>query len=454
MAKGNMLLGLSSGKVGDLVMYRSNGRQITRVRVRQVKNPKTNAQMLQRMVLATVGTAASKLKTIVNHSFEGVEYGARSLARFRSLNMNKLRAAAVNEFSGDGIQSANYNIRGFNYIVPNSYVVSRGSLNVSPYGIGQASNAQGNGMLLQTSVNIPSNFDSYEAFLAAFGLKPGDQLTIIEVRTLMGQQAVTYGDAVNTPAAVGLCRIVFNKNYTGAPGEFLIENGMNGFLFSPDVIDMSRSTPGIQRHLCVYPTRLNGSPAVQMSVRSDELFTLVAGAYIRSAEDGNGNWYRSNSEMVFNEITAAAADTYTSYGASASENIGSDYYLNNALTATSEDAVEPVPAPTVANIQSATGRLSSVTAQSATYTADAEGAASGDIELDALITFESNDTLTCDLQAGSAYDVTISFAKRGSTYYLNFSSQQGQTEQNPAVLQIKKGTVVVYSITIQFENVG
>lgn len=49
MSKGNMLLGYARGKVGSLVFSRRKGEQITRPRNFHPANPRTNAQMSQRM---------------------------------------------------------------------------------------------------------------------------------------------------------------------------------------------------------------------------------------------------------------------------------------------------------------------------------------------------------------------------------------------------------------------
>lgn len=92
MAKGNMLLGMARGKVGDLVFTRLYGEQITRPRVRKIANPKTEKQMIQRMIFATVTAAYHRFQTIANHAFEGIAYGARSQQKFMSLNLAKLRA--------------------------------------------------------------------------------------------------------------------------------------------------------------------------------------------------------------------------------------------------------------------------------------------------------------------------------------------------------------------------
>ena len=92
MSKGNMLLGMARGKVGDLVFTRRNGEQVTRPRVRVVNNPKTEGQQIQRMIFASVIWGYQKMKSVCDHSFEGVKYGADSQARFMSENLKRLRA--------------------------------------------------------------------------------------------------------------------------------------------------------------------------------------------------------------------------------------------------------------------------------------------------------------------------------------------------------------------------
>ena len=86
MAKGNMLQGMARGKVGDVVFSRLGGEQIARVRNRHPKNPRTNAQLYQRAIMATVMQAYSAGKVIFDHAFQGREIGAGIQRRFMALN--------------------------------------------------------------------------------------------------------------------------------------------------------------------------------------------------------------------------------------------------------------------------------------------------------------------------------------------------------------------------------
>ena len=91
MAKGNMFLGMSRGSVGDVTFYRGRGQQLARARNRAPKNPRSSGQIIQRMILATASKAYSRLKTICDHSFQGVSYGGESQSYFLKRAMEDIR---------------------------------------------------------------------------------------------------------------------------------------------------------------------------------------------------------------------------------------------------------------------------------------------------------------------------------------------------------------------------
>lgn len=97
MAKSKSFFGLRKGSTRDHTFYIQDGKQITRSRVEHVKNPRSRAQMVQRMVMTTAIAAYKCLKEICDHSWEGVEYGAKSFQRFMSLNTKILHAEVSNK---------------------------------------------------------------------------------------------------------------------------------------------------------------------------------------------------------------------------------------------------------------------------------------------------------------------------------------------------------------------
>lgn len=54
MAVGNMFMGTGSGKIGNMVLYRSGGEQRMRVYLESIKNPRSQTQMNQRVQLANL----------------------------------------------------------------------------------------------------------------------------------------------------------------------------------------------------------------------------------------------------------------------------------------------------------------------------------------------------------------------------------------------------------------
>lgn len=78
-----MFLGLASGKVGDIVFARSNGQQITRVRVIP-KNPRTGRQQAQRVRMAAVSALYRAAREVLRDSFtirQGFESSFNAFAR-------------------------------------------------------------------------------------------------------------------------------------------------------------------------------------------------------------------------------------------------------------------------------------------------------------------------------------------------------------------------------------
>lgn len=95
MAKGNLFLGMGRGSVGDVTFYRSNGQQVSRARNRRPSNPKSDAQIYQRAISATISQAYKAGKAIFDHAFEGRRVPSGNQQRFLSVNMRKLRAAIM-----------------------------------------------------------------------------------------------------------------------------------------------------------------------------------------------------------------------------------------------------------------------------------------------------------------------------------------------------------------------
>ena len=130
MAKGNLFQGMGRGKIGDVVFSRLNGQQVSRVRNRNPKNPRSNAQLYQRAIMATIMQAYSAGKKIFDHSFQGVSVGAANMAVFMRENLKILRQQLAYEFNNRGLaedMKANCVWPGANQPVANAYLISKGT---------------------------------------------------------------------------------------------------------------------------------------------------------------------------------------------------------------------------------------------------------------------------------------------------------------------------------------
>ena len=87
MAKSSSFFGLRRGSTKSLTFQIVDGKQVTKDRVTNVKNPRTYAQAAQRSKMAAVADAERALSTICDHSFESVPYGPASRREFMSLNL-------------------------------------------------------------------------------------------------------------------------------------------------------------------------------------------------------------------------------------------------------------------------------------------------------------------------------------------------------------------------------
>lgn len=130
MAKGNMFLGMARGKVGDVVFYRADGQQLSRVRNRNPRNPRSNAQLFQRAIMATIVQAYTAGKAIFDHSFQGYSVGAQNQREFLKRNAKLLRetvAADINTPITTNQQKGRVVAPGVSSPVPFAYEISSGT---------------------------------------------------------------------------------------------------------------------------------------------------------------------------------------------------------------------------------------------------------------------------------------------------------------------------------------
>lgn len=335
MATGNLLLGYGRRSIGDVTFYRSGGQQRSRARNRNPRNPRSEKQSIQRMVLATAAKMAAAYTPIVNHSWEGVAVGQPSVQHFRSLAMNTLRTAAAKIINDPSERTpfGQYAIKGAPIV---GYVegirISSGSLGIN--GI----IARGTDTIRYTlgealSTSAITTQEQYVAELRKMSLQPGDQMTFVVQSINPNLVVATFSmDGETTPnyaERVQFCRVVFvpelPENFSGT----VIENGA----FNPALIQESE---GMLPSVAAAGTAPEAFLDFGFTSALDVDYVIESAGIIRSQKQLNGSYKYSNTYMMdFGALDENNADiAFMSYMDGVGEiNVGDVLYLQHAVAA-------------------------------------------------------------------------------------------------------------------------
>ena len=164
--KGNPILGTGSGSIGDVTIMRRNGSQVTRVRLRKIKNPMSQGQAEQRMYMAPILKFYSPLAGVLETSFEGLNK-ADSYAKFISVNANLARANEWAVKKGAGFTPLPYQVAGGS--LPSIKLYEDDTQHVLAFNLPTLSREA-------TTIG-----DLSTSLISDYGLQDGDQITIIQV---------------------------------------------------------------------------------------------------------------------------------------------------------------------------------------------------------------------------------------------------------------------------------
>lgn len=206
MAKGNLFLGMGRGSVGDVTFYRADGQQLSRARNRKPRNPKSNAQLIQRAISATIVQAYKAGSVIFDHSFEGKSVPAGSQRAFLSTNMRKLRAQILSEMEIQTNETFGSVVspRAV-YPVPNAYRISEGSLIQNLFERGAADDNN-----QPTAVPVAAlQGETISAYLTRLNIVPGEIFTIVSFGVIAGG---SRNDLVSPQCTFGFMRLTVKQD--------------------------------------------------------------------------------------------------------------------------------------------------------------------------------------------------------------------------------------------------
>lgn len=318
MAKSKSFFGLRTGSTKSHTYQVLRGEQITKDRVYDVANPQTVSQMMQRLKLPIVANARAILKTLVNHSFEGVTYGDQSLKKFSQLNLAK-GALAINAYVPKG---------GMDCGVAN-LIISKGSL---PEQVCTIDKSSTNAVLVfNTTVSAPTsaiteadaiesaalNGEQASAIAKMLGISTGDQLTFL----LMYQGAeYNYGDA-DDPKKANYHRFVISRLILDST------DGDKNWKISKSATSKTLTLTDGYQTITIDWTEGTAKATVAISYEGGK--SVVAGTAILSRKSDT-TYQRSSQRLVVDDSITSPTfeDVVSTYE---KEMATSDRYLNSGL---------------------------------------------------------------------------------------------------------------------------
>lgn len=278
MAKAGFWLRGSRGKLAGASLGKgANGQTIIR-EVVTPKNPRTESQQVQRIIMKTVMQAYSTMKAITDHSFEGIAPGAATMAEFMRRNLTNLRNRVASEISqGQGYDDmwAFTPLKSEQY-APNTYIISKGQLPVVSAFTGRLANdAYITGLAANT----------YQAVLDTYGLQRGDQLTFVAIQgTTPAKVAFFFQRVILDPRNADGTEAPLSSPFVGADNKINLPNPRNEGNFT---------------HLAYNSGEVHWYNNQQ---------AFCAAGVIVSRRDGE-SWLRSNCTLVIDESNIATWPT-------------------------------------------------------------------------------------------------------------------------------------------------
>lgn len=344
-----MLLGMARKKIGDVVFYRANGEQISRARNRAPKNPRSEKQSVQRMVLATASKTLAALAGLYDHSFEGVQVGIKSRQHAQRLLMEGYRGYAAAIINTGVVEDDRvvFAIKGAPIAaIYQGMPLSRGRLSMNTYRINDdpsdpAATSGRISLASALSASAITTQSEYAAELAKLGLEPGDQLTVIGYfqngDNIVASFDSPYGLAENEADMYRYARITFASELPeGFSGTLIDDDAFNSAL----IVSAEGTMPPV--------SEITGaSPAIDFDFGEVAPlgFALRGLAVVRSQLSAGGKTYYSsaNFEVSIRVVSGNVLRIMSSYMDGATGiNVGDTMYLKHAV-ASPITGNEPTP---------------------------------------------------------------------------------------------------------------
>lgn len=119
MARSSLFWGKARGKLGELVLYRAGGQQRSRTYVSKIKNPKTLAQMTQRVKLGSCVAFFRSTANVLRYSFPNRPQRQSGFNAFVQESLPNATTALGRQFTDEALSCPlDYHISKGNFVLP------------------------------------------------------------------------------------------------------------------------------------------------------------------------------------------------------------------------------------------------------------------------------------------------------------------------------------------------
>lgn len=223
MAKARFCKGLRRGSTKtetySTLATRKDGRiQIIKDRVTDIANPQTISQMQQRVIFATVASAAKHMYPLISISQQDETKPEYARQLFISQNVELLKRTVGKRVGLQNHYMSAFAPKNNDQLIPNSYQVSKGSLTVPEYLVPKTGVEAGGSTFQYAAFDMPGinvseggsvsydmrmgtlkigqTYTAADLWRILFGLEPGDQLTFPQIAGDEISQEMLQGSAV------------------------------------------------------------------------------------------------------------------------------------------------------------------------------------------------------------------------------------------------------------------
>ena len=284
MATYNIFLGSGVRSVGDVTLMRRGGKQVARLRLRTIKNPRTEAQATQRNFVAPVMRFYGALRSVLKGSYQGLNTDA-SYNAFQRINIALARTNGWYLQKGAGF-------------FPMPYQLSRGSISPVPYT--WYNHSQGGGLKLSfaTAGGAVTTIGNLSTWFTLNGYKQGDVVTVIAV--LMdddgGYYPVSYQFYVNTSSSVTVTSLFGTDIAVLVFGsDFLIVSNARTMVAGAVIVSRYQGRSWLRS-----TQSLSVSPVEVARLTSEEWREAAIASYMVGGSEGGGGVYPGGDTQLFN----------------------------------------------------------------------------------------------------------------------------------------------------------